>query len=64
MLITLPSLISLDNMKFSNHNHKKKADSDDLVVELQLASDSEQIKGLKNLEFFLRKPFCGSGRAC
>lgn len=51
-------------MKFSNHNHKKKADSDDIVVELQLASDSETLKGLKNLDFFIRKPFCGSGRAC
>ncbi|MHA1109492.1 MAG: hypothetical protein ACTSRE_00205 [Promethearchaeota archaeon] len=51
-------------MKFSNHNHEKKAGNDDLVVELQLATDSETIKGLKNLDFFIRKPFCGSGRAC
>jgi len=51
-------------MKFSNHNHEKKADRDELIVELQLASDSDTIKGLKNLDFFIRKPFCGSGRAC
>ena len=51
-------------MKFSNHNYNKKADSEDLVVELQLATDNELIKGLKNLDFFIRKPFCGSGRAC
>lgn len=51
-------------MKFSNHDHTKKADSEDIVVELQLSSDTEIIKGLKDLDFFLRKPFCGSGRCC
>ncbi|MBN2155894.1 MAG: hypothetical protein JW776_07605 [Candidatus Lokiarchaeota archaeon] len=51
-------------MKYSNHNHQKSADSDEIVVDLQLASDSNTIRGLKNLEFFIRKPFCGSGRAC
>ena len=51
-------------MKYSNHDHEKEADSEDLIVELQLSNDSETLRGLKNLDFFIRKPFCGSGRAC
>jgi hypothetical protein len=51
-------------MKFSNHNYEKNANNDVLVEDLQLAKDSEIIKGLKTLDFFIRKPFCGSGRAC
>ena len=51
-------------MKFSNHNHEKKIDNNDFVDDLQLEKDSEAIKGLKTLDFFIRKPFCGSGRAC
>jgi hypothetical protein len=32
------------------------------LEDFQIAEDSEQVKAMKDLDFYIRKPFCGCGR--
>ncbi|MHA1338959.1 MAG: hypothetical protein ACTSRZ_08485 [Promethearchaeota archaeon] len=58
-------------MKFNNHRIKVDArfplgeteeDSFSLIDDFQFADDDEEIKASKDLEFYIRKPFCGCGK--
>jgi len=50
-------------MKFENHCMKENQDDFfSLIEDFQFAHDDPKIKAFKDLEFYIRKPFCGCGK--